>query len=205
MAKKANTLISTIRDLEARASKKAEERLLKSLNTTKGSNRFLKKKDSKILSNIITTLEDVTGKPMFHGYIFSTNVELVVAIASTLQFMKGDLRELVPVSLYQIFDGDTRDEILASYGRLPYLVEDTVISVEEQLIVVDPEAKQRALNGIPANISDLEDMVSAVALDLGLLGEYNCTQSEIDSAWVQALSKITKQEKMNEYKDSLVA
>ena len=200
-----STLLQTIKDIETKARLKAEQRLIDSLGTEKGSNRFLKNKDGKILEDIVTSIEDVTGKPMFHGFTFSSNVELIVAIASALQFMKGNLRELVSESLYKIFDGDTRDEILIAYGRLPYAMEDTIVNVDGEEIIIDPLAKQRARDGIKAEVADLASVVSSVALELGLLGEYSCTQAEANSAWFQAMSKIDRQDKMEEYKASLSA
>jgi len=191
-------------DIEAKAQANKEARQIKVLQTDKGTSRHLRKLDTDKLNNIVTTLSGITDRPIFTGYTFAKNVETLVAIASTLQYMKGDLREEVPSVLWTIFDGDTRTELLTAYGRLPYLADDVTIEINGETVTVDPEAKERAEKGEPANVEDLESIVNDLALQLNLLGEYKCTQQEADKAWAIAKNKMRKDSTLADYKESLL-
>lgn len=202
MAKK-QTTNQVIAELEKQAKAKIEARKLKSLSTDKGMNRHFRKKDNALLNSITTEIESIINKPVYSGFIYSTNVELIVAISNALQFMKGDLRDQIGDGVWSIFDKDMRTDILNAYGRLPYLAEDVTVEVDGQTINVDPEAKARALEGIVGEPAELEALVNELGIDLGLMAEMTVTQTELDKAWKSALSKIKKEEIMSSYKDSL--
>jgi len=197
------TLDQLVADIEAKAKAKAEARQMKLLSTDTGANRMLRKKDGIKLGSIVTKLSDITEKPVFTGYTYNSNVETIVAIASTLQYMKGDLREQVPETIWSIFDADTRTEILDAYGRLPYLADELAIEVNGESIVIDPEARTRAKAGVKPRVDALDTLVNTVAINMGLLGEYTCTDTEANNAWSQAIHKVRKAEVLDRYKDSL--
>ena len=192
-----------IADIEAKAQAKREERLMKILSTSSGEAHYLYGVDTAKLQLIVDTIEDVTGKPLFSGYTYSTNVETIVAIASALQYMKGPLRDSVPEGIWKVFNGNTRDAIIKAYGSLPYLAQEVLIEVNGEMINVDPEAPVRARAGVKPNVQALDPLVNSVAMDLGLLAEYNCTQGQADMAWKLAVNKLNKQEVLDSYKDSL--
>jgi len=202
MAKKLTTK-QVIANIEKQAQARAEERQLNALTTVSGANRMLRKKDTRVLERVVDSIVDIQEKPVFNGFTYSRNVELVVGIASALQYMKGDLRDMVPSAIATVFDADTRTEVLDAYGRLPYLAEDVLIEVNGELVNLDPEAKERASTGIPSDPVELEAIVNDIAIDLGLLAEYACTPREADTAWSSAKAKLAKAEKMESYKDSL--
>jgi len=197
------TLDQLVADIEAKAQAKATARQMKLLSTDTGANRMLRKKDGVKLGSIVTKLADITEKPVFTGFTFNSNVETIVAIANTLQYMKGDLREQVPETIWAIFDTDTRTEILEAYGRLPYLADELAIEVNGESIVIDPEARTRAKAGIQPNVDKLNVLVNDVAINMGLLGEYECTEAESTTAWANATRKVRKAEVLDKYKDSL--
>lgn len=204
MAKKTTkTLEEITAEIEAQAEANKNERAIKALGTDNGRARYLNKKDAVTLSTITKGIEDITGKPMFTGFTFSSNVETIIAIASALQFMKKDQREQVPSALYTVFSSDIRDEILDSAGRLPYLAEDATIEIHGELIPIDPEAKERASQGIKCDVEALESVVNEVALSLGLLAEYSLTQKQADDAWNQAVARLSKNQLLESYKESL--
>jgi len=197
------TLDQLVADIEAKAQAQAQERQMKLLSTITGANRMLRKKDGIKLGSIVTKLADVTEKPVFTGFTFNSNVETIVAIANTLQYMKGDLREQVPETIWSIFDTDTRTELLEAYGRLPYLADELAIEVNGESVVIDPEARTRAKEGVKPNVDKLNILVNDVALNMGLLGEYECTEAEANTAWSNAVRKVHKAEVLDRYKDSL--
>lgn len=197
------TVEEVIAQIEASAVVDSVNRKIVALTTATGANRHLRMKDSIKLTAITTTLSKITDKPVYSGFTYNTNVETIVAIANTLQFMKGDLRDQVPNSLWEIFDGDTRSEIIEAYGRLPYLADETFIEVQGELVNVDPEARTRAKAGIKPNVEVLEALVTSVAVDLHLLGKYECKQSQVDSAWISATNKMHKAEVLDSYKDEI--
>jgi len=194
------TLMEQIKK-EAREAREAKQ--LKALGTIIGRSRVLTKDDATVLKGIVDSLVAITDKPVYQGFTYSTNVETIVAVASTLQYMKGDLREQVNEALWIVFDPDTRTAILDAYGRTPYYQEPVMIELNGSMVEIDPEAPARAKKGIKANVEDLEALVNSVALDLDLLGDYECKQSQADSAWASALSKVAKDEAMNAYKDEV--
>lgn len=202
---KVKCLADITAEIEAQAEANKETRAIKSLSSVSGKNRYLHRKDAETLSQITTAIEDVTGKPVRTGFTYSSNVETIVAIASSLQYMKSDLREQIPSALYDAIDGDTRTELLHAYGRLPYLAEEAVIEVNGETVFIDPEAKQRAKAGIQPDVEMLEALINEIAINLNLLAEYTITQEQADLAWSQAVNRLTKAEKLEEYKDSLVA
>ncbi len=189
--------------LEATAKAKKVERQVAVLKTQTGANRYLNKKDNKILSAIIQKITTVTEKQVFTGFTYSKNVEAIIAVANALQYMKGDHREQIPETIWEIFDADTRSDILEAYGRLPYLAEDLTIDIDGKQVSIDPDAKERSRAGIKPNVSQLEELVNTVALDLDLLGEYTCSQGRADKAWADSLRRVAKAELLDSYKESL--
>ena len=189
--------------IKERAEAKAIERRIALLETESGANKMLRKEDGKTLSAIVTKIAPVTDKPVFTGFMFNSNVETIVAIAQSLQFMKGNLRDQIPETIWEIFDADTRSEILSAYGRLPYLAEELTIEINGSHVQVDPTAKERAKAGIKPNVDELNILINTVAMNLNLLGEYTCTQREADTAWTGAVARVAKAEILDSYKDSL--
>ena len=186
---------------EAKARK--EEKTIKVLSTKVGQERYLQKEDTKTLEAIMKLIESVTEKPVFRGFAFNANVERIVGICNALQYMKGNLRENIEDTLWNVFTDDLRDQVLEAYGRLPYLAEPTLIEVNGQMIDVDPEAVERAKAGVQADVASLETLVNIIALDLGLDGEYTVTQAQADKAWNIAVNKLKKNEILQTYKESL--
>ena len=198
-----NELMASIKE---RAVSRREERQVAILSTDTGANRMLRQEDSKTLDKITEAISNITDKPVFKGYTFNSNVETLIGIASALQYMKRDDREELMDSypeLYEVFDDDTRSEIIDAYGRLPYLAEEVCIEVNGESICVDPDARTRGKTGIKPRVAELETLVNTVAIQLGLLGEYTCTQAEADKAWIGAERKVAKAEILEAYKDSL--
>jgi len=202
---KVKSTSALIKELEAKAKQKAENRKLKTLSTEKGINRHFRKQDTKVLANIIAEIEDITNKPVFGGFIYSTNVETIVSICSALQYMKGELRDQISDGIWAVFDKDIRTDVLDAYGRLPYLADPVLVEIDGEIINIDPEAADRAETGIVGDPAELEALVNEIGLDLGLMSEMSCSQKELDKAWVQATSKIKKSKLMEQYKDSLAA
>jgi len=196
-------LEAKLTSIKERAEAKALERRIALLDTESGANKMLRKEDGKILSAICTKISNITDKPIFTGFMFNSNVETIVAIAQALQFMKGNLRDQIPETIWEIFDADTRSEILTAYGRLPYLAEALTIEINGSNVVVDPTAVERARAGIKPNVEELNVLVNTVAMNLDLLGEYNCTQNEANTAWASAVARVAKAEILDSYKDSL--
>ena len=189
--------------IKERALAKATERRIALLDTESGANKMLRKEDGKVLHAITAKIADITEKPVFTGFMFNSNIETIVAIAQSLQFMKGNLRDQIPETIWEIFDADTRSEILNAYGRLPYLAEDLTIEINGSHVQVDPTAKERAKAGIKPNVEELNVLINTVAMNLDLLGEYTCTQREADTAWTGAIARVAKAEILDSYKDSL--
>lgn len=181
------------------------EKKIASLDTNRGAQRALAREDAKILEEMKHTIEEVQNKPVFTGFAFSKIVEDIVAIASALQYMKGDLRDQIPTGYYEVFDDEIRTNILEAYGRLPYLAEPTLIEVNGELVNLDPEASNRAETGIRPSADSLEEYTSMVAIDLGLLSTINVTKAQVDKAWEQAVSKLNKQKVLAEYAEQLEA
>lgn len=190
-------------EIEAKASANLVARRIALLSTESGANQMLRKQDGAKLDALKTQISNITEKPVFTGFTYNTNVETIVAIAQSLQFMKGDLRDQIPEAVWSVFDADTRTELLNAYGRMPYLAEELAIEIDGKNVVVDPTAKTRAKAGIKPNIPNLVTLVNTVAMDLGLLAEYNCTQQEADTEWANALNRVHKAELLDTYKDTL--
>lgn len=182
---------------------KKVERQVAILSTDTGRNRVLNKKDNATLEAIIMKIQNATEKQVFTGYTYTKNVEAIIAIANALQYMKAEFREQIPETVWEIFDADTRSEILDAYGRLPYLADELTIEVDGADVVVDPQAKERARTGIKPNVAKLEELVNTVAIDLDLYGEYTCTQQRADKAWADSLRRVAKAEILDSYKESL--
>lgn len=199
----AEVLEAKLTMIKERAVAKSIDRRIAVLDTESGANTMLRKEDGKVLSAITNKISDVTDKPIFTGFMFNSNIETIVAIAQSLQFMKGNLRDQIDETIWEIFDTDTRSEILNAYGRLPYLAEDLTIEINGTHVHVDPTAKDRARAGMKTNVDELTILVNTVAMNLDLLGEYTCTQREADTGWTQALTRIAKAEVLDSYKDSL--
>jgi len=197
------TVEQIMAEIEAKAEAKKVERQIAMLQTPKGAVKHLRAKDAKKLKAIANSLSEITEKPVFTGFTYNSNVELIVAIAQTLQYMKGTQREQVSETLWDVFDTDTRTEIISAYGRMPYVADPLMIEIDGKAIEVDPEAKVRAKKGIKPNVDDLNVLVNTVALKLGLLAEYKCTSTEANMAWDNAVVKARKAELLDSYKDSL--
>jgi len=197
------TLEALVAGIEAKASAKALDRRIAILSTESGANKLMRQKDGRTLGAITTRIADITEKPVFSGFTYNGNVETIVAIASALQYMKGDLRESISETIWATFDGDTRTDIINAYGRLPYLADELAIEINGVDVIVDPNARPLAKAGIQPNVAELEMLVNTIAMNLNLLGEYNCTQREADKSWADANRKINKAEILDSYKASL--
>ena len=191
--------------LVAKAEDNKLERQITVLSTEVGQARALAKQDKELLVEMVLKIEAVTNKPVFTGFTFDSNVELIVALAGTLQYMKGELRDLIPAEYYVVFNDESRTAILDNYGRLPYLAEPTLIEVDGELIDIDPEAGIRAETGMRTDVKALEAHINILAIDLGLLSEYKVQQTQADTAWERAVSKVTKSKTLAQYSDSLSA
>jgi hypothetical protein len=198
-------LNQAMEQLVAKAKENKVNRQLKVLSTEVGQQRALAKQDRELLTEMKLQLEEITGKPVFKGFTIDSNIELIVAIAGAIQYMKGELRELIPAGFTEAFDEESRTKILEAYGRLPYLAEPTIVEIDGEMVNIDPEAEQRAKAGIKTDIEALNANVNLVAIELGLLCEYEATQHQADRAWDRAVSKIVKDETMLRYSESLEA
>jgi len=199
----AERLKEAMAQVRAKAEEKRIEKQISVLSTPEGANMTLEGDDATLLNEIKLKLEDIQGKPVYQGFTFNPNVESVVAIANTLQFMKGDLRDQVDAELYEVFTPQLRDAIIEAYGRLPYFKEATIIEMEGKQVVLDPEAPEMAAKGIPTDVKALQVYFDIVALNLGLNATYNITQQQADKAWDRAVENLRKAEILEEYKKSL--
>lgn len=189
-----------------RAAREASvERQIDLLDTQVGINEQLNKHDTRILEVIVKELSAIQDdKPVFHGYTYAHNVELIVAIASNLQYMKGTLRDEVPSAYYEVFNDDIRTELLEAYGQLPYMSKPLVVEIDGEEVTI--ERNTDSTEGIKANVETLTPLVNSIALKLGLLREYKCTQRQADLAWKRAVKRVESEQKLNtQYKGAIAS
>lgn len=181
------------------------ERQIDLLDTQVGVNEELNKYDTKVLEVIVKELSSIQDdKPVFNGYTYAHNVELIVAIASNLQYMKGTLRDEVPSEYYAIFNDDIRTELLGAYGQLPYVSKPLIVEIDGEEVTI--ERNTDSTEGVKSNVEVLTPLVNSIALKLGLLREYKCTQRQADLAWKRAVRKVEHEKELNtRYKGAIAS
>ena len=201
--------VKSIKDIEKALEAKRLERIAnrkaKFLSTDRGISSHFMNLDAQALNTIISEIESVTDSQVFTGFIYSTNTEAMVAICNALQYMKGPLRPQISDSIWNTFTKDIRTKVITAYGRLPYTAKEVLIEIDGDIINIDPEAQQRAKDGIVGNPEELEALLYELSIALDLASDLKCTKAELDLAWNSALSKMRRESIMENYKDKLQA
>lgn len=190
-------------DIRAKAKIAKEAGIIKRLQTATGAELFINQEDVTKLMAIRADIEKATAKPIYPGFRFDQTSELIIAIASGLQFAGKDAREHL-ASYYEVFTPGIRDTILGAYGNLPYIKRPTLLDIEGDGVLkeMDPDGIEYALEGQPADIEKLQVVCEMVQDSLGLIGTMNITQAKQDRAWSDAKKKVLKQQLLEEYKEN---
>jgi len=196
-------MIDRMKLIEANAKAKREAKDLAMLDTTAGAQRYLREQDAKVLDRILDQLSGAYNRDIMTGYKFEDNVEKMVAIISSLQFAKREVRELLEPSnegdldLYNLFDRDLRDMVTSSYGSLPYLRETTELTMPNgDIKVLDQDICDRAEKGQRADIDALNVAVNIISSKLGLYADYEVTQEQETIAWDNAVTRLNKSKQL---------
>lgn len=191
-----------------------EAKTLRMLDSKAGQDLALHKEDAKVLDAIIAQIETAYDKEVRYGFRFDSNIEKIIAIVNHLQYAKADVRELLKLTpedvqagkldLYDIFDSNIRNMVLESYGSLPYFREvTTLVMPDGEVRELDAERVKQAEQGVPTNLALLNVAVTNIALTLGLMLDYEATETQQATAWNNAVAKLNQSKQLNELQGAL--
>ena len=197
--------------LVERARAQAENRIMARLETPAGERDYLATEDKAFLASIVKRLEVAYGKTLPVGYKFNDVIETIVMIASRLQFANKEVRELLQpgageIDLYQIFDRETRDELIQAYEQLPYNRKPTELTMLDGTVeVLDADLVQLARVGRRADIPTLNNAIERISLKLALYGTYEASQKQEDTQFEEARIKLERLDKLSRLQGQLEA
>jgi len=189
--------------------KRQEIKQMAMLDTDAGMSDYAVTTDKDLLQSIIDRIAVAYDSPVMTGYKFSENVEMVIAIVNKLQFANKKMREALEpstnqINLYKLFDRDIREGLLEAYGQLPYARELTTLTLPDGKVeILDQDIVDQAREGIPADITKFNFVLSKVGFKLGLYADYVTSQQQEDVAFAHAKKKLITVEKLAEYQKQI--